>query len=105
MSFGALVAVCTVSLCVVLSTVMCTWKKCWKKVKDKEENRKKGKENNKSNFDTEMDEGYNKVHTLDKRTPPPPNRDCKCKVSAVMTVDAQMCATLEWVESCHVLLS
>lgn len=54
----------------VLSTVMCIWKKCWKKDKDKED-RKKGKENNKSNFDTEMDGGYNKVHTPDERTPLP----------------------------------
>lgn len=53
-----------------LSTVMCIWKKCWKKDKDKED-RKKGKENNKSNFDTEMDGGYNKVHTPDERTPLP----------------------------------
>lgn len=45
------------------------WKKCWKKNKDKETERKKGKENSKSNFDTEMDGGYNKVHTPDERTP------------------------------------
>lgn len=66
----------------VLSTVMCIWNKCWKKDKDKEKDRNKGKESNKSNFDTEMDGGYNKVHTPDVCLPPPPRT---YNVSVVMS--------------------
>ena len=38
-----------------------------KKDKDKEKDKKKGKEKSKGDFDTEMDEGFNKVHTQDTR--------------------------------------
>lgn len=60
----AVAALCIVSLCVVLSFAVCVWKKCLKKKdKDKEKDKKKGKEKSKGDSDTEMDGGYNKVHT------------------------------------------
>lgn len=59
----AVAALCTVSLCVVLSCAVCVWRKCLKKKdKDKEKDRKKGKEKSKADFDTEMNGGYSKVH-------------------------------------------